>query len=54
MNDLITNCRIEGKVLIEGKNIYGKDVDVVELRKEVGMVLQKSNPFPMSVYDNIA
>ena len=54
MNDLIANCRIEGEVLIEGKNIYGKDVDVVELRKEVGMVFQKPNPFPMSVYDNIA
>ena len=54
MNDLIANCRIEGKVLIEGKNIYGKDVDVFELRKEVVMVFQKPNPFPMSVYENIA
>jgi phosphate transport system ATP-binding protein len=54
MNDLIPNCRIEGKVLIEGKNIYWKDVDIVELRKEVGMAFQKPNPFPMSVYDNIA
>ncbi|MDQ1254397.1 MAG: phosphate transport system ATP-binding protein [Euryarchaeota archaeon] len=54
MNDLIKNCRIEGSVLIEGKDIYGADVDVVELRKRVGMVFQKPNPFPMSIYDNIA
>jgi phosphate transport system ATP-binding protein len=54
MNDLIKNCRIEGSVLIEGKDIYGVDVDVVELRKQVGMVFQKPNPFPMSIYDNIA
>ena len=54
MNDLIKNCRIEGKVLIENKNVYGTDVDVVELRKQVGMVFQKPNPFPMSIYDNIA
>jgi phosphate transport system ATP-binding protein len=54
MNDLVKNCRIEGKVLIENQNIYGADVDVVELRKQVGMVFQKPNPFPMSIYDNIA
>ena len=54
MNDLVKNCRIEGKVLIEDEDIYGKDVDVVELRKRVGMVFQKPNPFPMSIYDNIA
>lgn len=54
MNDLINNCRIEGKVTIEGKDIYGPDVDVVELRKDVGMVFQKPNPFPMSIYDNVA
>ena len=54
MNDLIKNCRIEGKVSIEGKDIYGPDVDVVDLRKKVGMVFQKPNPFPMSIYDNIA
>jgi phosphate transport system ATP-binding protein len=54
MNDLIKNCRIEGKILIEGKDIYGPDVDVVELRKKVGMVFQKPNPFPMSIYDNVA
>jgi phosphate transport system ATP-binding protein len=54
MNDLVKNCRIEGKVLIENENIYGSDVDVVELRKQVGMVFQKPNPFPMSIYDNVA
>ncbi|AKB79822.1 Phosphate transport ATP-binding protein PstB [Methanosarcina horonobensis HB-1 = JCM 15518] len=54
MNDLIKNCRIEGKVLIENEDIYGADVDVVELRKQVGMVFQKPNPFPMSIYDNVA
>jgi phosphate transport system ATP-binding protein len=54
MNDLIKNCKVEGKVLIESKNVYGKGVDVVELRKHVGMVFQKPNPFPMSIYDNIA
>jgi phosphate transport system ATP-binding protein len=54
MNDLIKNCRIEGRVLIEGKDIYGPDVDAVDLRKNVGMVFQKPNPFPMSIYDNIA
>jgi phosphate transport system ATP-binding protein len=54
MNDLVKNCRVEGKVSIEGKNLYGKDVDVVDLRKHVGMVFQKPNPFPMSIYDNIA
>jgi phosphate transport system ATP-binding protein len=54
MNDLIKTCRIEGKVSIEGKNIYEPDVDVVDLRKKVGMVFQKPNPFPMSIYDNVA
>lgn len=54
MNDLVKNCRIEGKVLIENEDIYGKDVDVVELRKQIGMVFQKPNPFPMSIYDNVA
>ena len=54
MNDLIKNCRVEGKILIEGKDIYGPDVDVVELRKNVGMVFQEPNPFPMSIYDNVA
>ncbi|MDK2893183.1 phosphate ABC transporter ATP-binding protein PstB [Methanohalophilus sp.] len=54
MNDLIKGCRIEGKIHIDNKNIYDRDVDVVELRKNVGMVFQKPNPFPMSIYDNIA
>ncbi|MCM1987644.1 phosphate ABC transporter ATP-binding protein PstB [Methanococcoides seepicolus] len=54
MNDLVKTCRIEGDVLIDEQNIYGKDVDVVDLRKRVGMVFQKPNPFPMSVYDNVA
>jgi len=54
MNDLIKNCKVEGKILIESKDIYGKGVDVVDLRKKVGMVFQKPNPFPMSIYDNIA
>lgn len=54
MNDLIKNCRIEGKILIEGRDIYSSDMDVVELRKQIGMVFQKPNPFPMSIYDNIA
>jgi len=54
MNDLIKGCRITGKVLFEGKDVYEKDVDVVVLRKKIGMVFQKPNPFPMSIYDNIA
>ena len=54
MNDLVTKIRIEGQVLYDDIDIYGKDVDVVELRKRVGMVFQKPNPFPMSIYDNIA
>jgi phosphate transport system ATP-binding protein len=54
MNDLVTSVRIEGKVLYDDMDIYGKDTDVVELRKRIGMVFQKPNPFPMSIYDNIA
>ena len=54
MNDLIDGVRIEGEVKIGGHNIYGSDVDVIELRKRVGMVFQKSNPFPKSIYENIA
>lgn len=54
MNDLIENVRIEGEVLIDGKNILHPNVDVVMLRKQVGMVFQRPNPFPMSIYDNIA
>jgi phosphate transport system ATP-binding protein len=54
MNDLVPGTRVEGTVNFKGKNIYDKDVDVVELRKNIGMVFQKPNPFPMSVYDNVA
>ena len=53
MNDLVEGCRIDGKVLLDGEDVYG-DMDVNLLRKRVGMVFQKPNPFPMSVYDNIA
>jgi phosphate transport system ATP-binding protein len=54
MNDLIDGVRIEGRVLIHGHDIYGDDIDVIELRKRVGMVFQRSNPFPKSIYENIA
>jgi phosphate transport system ATP-binding protein len=54
MNDLIDNIRIEGKCLIGGEDIYGSDIDVIELRKRIGMVFQRSNPFPKSIYENIA
>jgi phosphate transport system ATP-binding protein len=54
MNDLIDNVKINGEVLIDGLNIYDKDIDVVNLRKKVGMIFQKSNPFAKSVYDNVA
>ena len=53
MNDLVEGCRIYGEVTLDGENIYG-DMDINLLRKRVGMVFQKPNPFPMSVYDNIA
>jgi phosphate transport system ATP-binding protein len=54
MNDLIDNVTIEGEVIIDNINIYDKNIDVVNLRKKVGMIFQKSNPFAKSVYDNIA
>jgi phosphate transport system ATP-binding protein len=54
MNDIIDGARVEGSVLIDGMNIYDNGADVVALRKRVGMVFQKSNPFPKSIYDNIA
>ena len=54
MNDLIDHVRIEGGVKIGGQNIHGHDVDVIELRKRVGMVFQKPTPFPMSIFDNVA
>ena len=54
MSDLVPNCRIEGSVQYNGKDIFAKDVDVTQLRTKIGMVFQKANPFPMSIYDNIA
>ncbi len=54
MNDLIDNVKIEGKVFLDGEDIYDPDVDTTVLRKKVGMVFQQPNPFPMSIYDNIA
>ena len=54
MNDLIENVRIEGEVLLDGNSIYHPATDVVMLRKRVGMVFQRPNPFPMSIYDNVA
>ena len=54
MNDTIDICRIEGKIALDGKNIYAPDVDVVPLRARVGMVFQKPKPFPKSIYDNVA
>jgi phosphate transport system ATP-binding protein len=54
MNDTIKNTRAEGEVLLDGKNVYDPDVDVTELRQRVGMVFQRPNPFPQSIYDNVA
>ena len=54
MNDLIDGVRIEGGVKIGGHDIFSPDVDVIELRKRIGMVFQKSNPFPKSIYENVA
>jgi phosphate transport system ATP-binding protein len=54
LNDLVPNARITGKICYKGKNIYDKETDIVELRKKIGMVFQKPNPFPMSIYDNVA
>lgn len=54
MNDTIDSCRVTGDILLDGKDIYDKDVDPVTLRARVGMVFQKPNPFPKSIYDNIA
>lgn len=54
MNDLITTCWVEGQVLFQRVDIYHKDTDVIELRRRVGMVFQKPNPFPSSVYENVA
>ena len=54
MNDTIDNCRVEGKLIIDGQNIYGQHQDPVQLRARIGMVFQKANPFPKSIYDNVA
>jgi len=54
MNDLIDSCRVEGTLELHGKNVYDDDVDPVALRRKVGMVFQKPNPFPKSIYDNVA
>lgn len=54
MNDLIPTVRIDGKIVIDGEDIYAPAIDIVSLRKRVGMVFQRPNPFPMSIYDNIA
>ncbi len=54
MNDLIDGCKIQGKILYDGADIYGPETDVIALRKKIGMVFQKPNPFKMSIYDNIA
>jgi phosphate transport system ATP-binding protein len=54
MNDLIPGAQVHGKVLYHGEDLYGRDVDSVEVRKQIGMVFQKPNPFPKSIYDNVA
>ena len=54
INDLVEGCRVEGRVMLDGRDVYAKDMDVNALRRRVGMVFQKANPFPMSIYDNIA
>lgn len=53
MNDLISGARVEGEVIFRGQNLYAKDVDPVEVRRRIGMVFQKPNPFPKSIYDNV-
>ena len=54
MNDTIPGCRVGGKVTLEGEDIYGRDMDVVQLRARIGMVFQKPNPFPKGIYENVA
>src|SRR5215510_10486582 len=54
MNDLIPGARMEGKVELDGENVYSDTMDVIQLRRRVGMIFQRSNPFPMSIYDNVA
>lgn len=53
MNDLVPSCRVSGELFLDGQNLYGKDVDPVEVRRKIGMVFQKPNPFPKSIYENI-
>ena len=54
MNDLIPGARVEGKIVLDGEDIYGSHMDVIHLRRRIGMIFQRSNPFPMSIYDNAA
>jgi phosphate transport system ATP-binding protein len=54
MNDIIDKCKVQGSVIMDGIDIYGRNADVVELRKKVGMVFQKPNPFPKTIYENVA
>ena len=54
MNDLVDTCRIEGELMLDGSNIYDKNIDVANLRRRVGMVFQKPNPFPKSIFENVA
>jgi len=54
MNDIVPKCRVEGQVIVNDKNIYDPDVDVVEIRRRIGMVFQKPNPFPKSIFENVA
>jgi len=54
MNDLVDNCRVEGEILVDGRNAYDRSVNVADLRRRVGMVFQKPNPFPKSIYENVA
>ena len=54
MNDVVPGAKVEGEVLYHGRNLYGRDVDPIEVRKRIGMVFQRANPFPKSIYDNVA
>ena len=54
MNDLIPGARFEGRVKLDGEDVYASAMDVIELRRRVGMIFQRSNPFPMSIYENVA
>ena len=54
MNDLVPGARVEGKIIYHGQDVYGNGVDAAEVRRRIGMVFQKPNPFPKSIYDNVA